>query len=335
MSLDREFAFIIGAPRSGTTWLQAMMGAHPELCTTGELKLFDFFTGPWAEAWRTLEALDETDPSRKHGLTMYWSRPQFYAFMREFLDRVYAIVVQQNPRARLILDKTPAYANHVDHILELLPQARFIHLIRDGRDVAASMNAASRGWARLWAPAEVGKAAALWKSFVLSARKAARHEGRYLEVRYEELLARGAAVLQTVFAFVGLPIDGAQAARIVESYRFDKMKAEGSAGRVGRLPEGFLREGRAGSWRDGFSPMDRYVFNEVAGDLLCALGYAEPGWWSESAYERLSTPVKAVLADRRRRSATVRRVAKTLLRPLFPGRSGVEPAHPGQVVQGR
>jgi hypothetical protein len=45
MVLEKQFLFIIGAPRSGTTWLQAMLGAHPSICTTGELKLFDLFTG--------------------------------------------------------------------------------------------------------------------------------------------------------------------------------------------------------------------------------------------------------------------------------------------------
>ena len=51
MTLDNQFVFIIGAPRSGTTWLQTMLAAHPSVCTSVELTLFDKYITSWIEIW--------------------------------------------------------------------------------------------------------------------------------------------------------------------------------------------------------------------------------------------------------------------------------------------
>jgi hypothetical protein len=67
MSLFLPAVFIVGAPRSGTTWLQAMIGAHPSICTTDELKLFNLFTGPWEESWELLLKLQKTEGAGPRG----------------------------------------------------------------------------------------------------------------------------------------------------------------------------------------------------------------------------------------------------------------------------
>jgi hypothetical protein len=53
---ERQFVFIIGAPRSGTTWLQALVGSHPSVCTSVEMTLFDCYLGPWLKRWEAPEA---------------------------------------------------------------------------------------------------------------------------------------------------------------------------------------------------------------------------------------------------------------------------------------
>ena len=163
-----------------------MLGAHPSVCTFAELKLYDSYIAPWIKAWEGQISLQKYDDFS--GLPTVWSEEELYDFLREFLTRVYERVLATKPEATILLDKHPGYSDHVEYINRLIPNARFIHVIRDGRDVVASLLAASQGWGKLWAPKDVESAASIWKKHVLAAREAHKYDGRYLEVRYEELL---------------------------------------------------------------------------------------------------------------------------------------------------
>jgi LPS sulfotransferase NodH len=335
MILDKQFLLIIGAPRSGTTWLQAMVGAHPLICTTDELKLFDFFTGPWAKSWESLLRLQKDGRgARRHGLTGVWSEDEFRHFLREFLERVYTRVLERKPEAMVILDKTPGYSEYVEHINWLIPQAKFIHLIRDGRDVVVSLQAASQGWGELWAPNKVESAAFLWKSALLAARKGQQYTGRYMEVRYEELLTNGAQILSSIFDFVGVPAKAVNAAAIFQDHQFQKMKQEGAGVQDFGLPKEFFRKGQAGDWQNALSPQQRYFINEIAGDLLGELGYAGNSWWVERWHQRFTLPLIAMLQSRSRmRSKTLQTVTRALgpvwIERIRAARTWLRPRHMG------
>jgi len=318
MTLEKQFLFIIGAPRSGTTWLQAMVGAHPLICTTDELKIFDFFTGPWGKSWQQLLKLQKDGRgARRHGLTGVWSEDEFRDFLREFLERVYARVVQKKPEATVILDKTPGYSDYVEHINWLIPQAKFIHLIRDGRDVVVSLQAASQGWGKMWAPKKTESAAALWKSTLLAARKGEQYGDRYLEVRYEDLLTNGAQILSSIFEFVGVPTKPVDAAAIFQEHQFQKMKKEGAGVQNFGLPEGFFRKGQAGDWQNSLKPNQRYSIHDTAGDLLCELGYARDSWWVEHWHQRFTLPLLAMLHSRNRMRLKTLYAIKRALGPVW------------------
>ena len=153
---DKDFVFIIGAARSGTTWLQAMVAAHESVCSTiDELKLFDFFTVPLEQSWKYLGGLQVATGGDPNGLAAMWTEEEFYQFLSEIVGRVYTQVLAKKPEATVLLDKAPGYSSHVEHISRLIPKAKFIHIIRDGRDVAASLMAAAQGWGRPWAPKDV------------------------------------------------------------------------------------------------------------------------------------------------------------------------------------
>jgi LPS sulfotransferase NodH len=318
MTLEKQFLFIIGAPRSGTTWLQAMVGAHPLISTTDELKVFDFFTGPWAKSWELLLKLQKDGRgARRHGLTGVWSEEEFRDFLREFLERVYARVLQKKPEATVILDKTPSYSDYVEHINWLIPQAKFIHLIRDGRDVVVSLHTASQGWGKMWAPKKVESAAAVWKSTLLAARKAEQYGDRYLEVRYEELLTNGAQILSSIFEFVGIPTKPADAAAIFQAHQFQKMKQEGAGVENIGLPDGFFRKGQAGDWQNSLKPSQRYSIHDTAGDMLCELGYAGDSWWVERWHQRFTLPLLAMLHSRNRMRLKTLHATKRALGPVW------------------
>lgn len=269
---DKQFLFIIGAPRSGTTWLQIMLGEHPQVCTSVELTLFDRYIGSWMETWK-----HETENAHRPGLNLFWTEAEFHGFLRDFAYQTYAKALATKPEATHVLDKRPSYSEHVESIQALLPNARFIHIIRDGRDVTTSMMAAAKDF---WFQTDtMQKSATRWQEKVLQARIASQFEGQYLEVRYEDLLTDGVATLQSVFDFCGLPITTEQVANILEQQAFDKLKdSRKSASAEFKMPPGFYRKGKMGNWQEELSLTDKQQFDEIAGGLLKELGYAQDNW---------------------------------------------------------
>src|SRR5262245_59414354 len=152
---NKQFVFIIGAARSGTTWLQAMLGSHPYVCTFGELQLYEFYTAPWVEAWKR-----QVEFGSFNGLSTVWSEEDLYYFC-EFRDKIYSKVLYSKSSSIIILEKHPGNSLYVEHINKLVPNTKFIHLIRDGRDVVVSLLAASQSWGKLWAPKDMQSAASL------------------------------------------------------------------------------------------------------------------------------------------------------------------------------
>lgn len=283
--LDKEFLFVIGSDRSGTTWLQSMIGAHPRVATTVQLTLFHTYVPAWLQSWRE-EVSYINDPHQwDMGLPVVWSEAELHAFLRGFLRRVYSRVLDKNPSATHILDKHPAYREHVAEINLLLPHAKFIHVLRDGRDVALSLMAAKDDLG--WGFGSLAEAAANWARFVAAGRRAAAFGDRYLEVRYEDLHTDGVGCMKRVFEFCDLPATEDEVARIAEAHSFQRMKAEQVAPDPGRkAPPAHYRKGVAGGWREVFTPADRYTFEVHAGTVLRELGYAGPGWWYTSRLQR-------------------------------------------------
>ena len=190
------------------------------------------------------------------------------------------------------MEKDPRYCRHVDTILRTAPHAKFLHVVRDGRDVACSMIRVAASWGREWAPAGIGGAAGLWQDSVRGAQAAAAAPAGYLEVRYEELLSdTGVDILRDVLAFCG--VDPEPAPELYARYRYgDRGRHEvlsggltwaGEAARSGAdvsFPDDFIGPGTAGRWQVRFGLEDRHAFDAVAGELLVELGYERDRSWA-------------------------------------------------------
>jgi hypothetical protein len=312
MVLDKQYLFIIGSPRSGTTWLQLMLGAHPAVCTTVELTPF-LYTSRWIFRWNK-EAEDIREDRWHIGLPMVWTEAEFYGFLHEFLERVYSPVLKTNPQATHVLDKHPTNAAFVEEIDRLIPNSRFIHVIRDGRDVAASMVAAKQQMG--FGTGTVPESAAAWKEHVEWGRKAGQFDGRYLELRYETMMIDPQATLKAVYDFCGLANTPDQIAETVQQHTFEKVKADRVSPVEGvALPKNFYRKGKVGSWQQDLPPVQRYLFDEIAGDLLVELGYAEKGWWAETAVQKYLLPLQIAFSTRQRLRQTVKKSTRRILKP--------------------
>ena len=183
-------------------------------------------------------------------------------------------------------DKTPAYLTNIGEIGEALPEARFVHLIRDGRDVALSILAMPERDRPMRAPQSAGVVAARWRKRIQRARRQSEHLPHYVEVRYERLVTEPEEVLRGVCEFVELRfvpemLDAHAGARrrLEEMNRDlssrDELPDQPAEGRL--APHALTAEppkpDRIGVWREQMSPGQVAEFEDEAGEMLTELGY--------------------------------------------------------------
>jgi hypothetical protein len=279
--------FVVGVSRSGTTLLRLMLDAHSQLAIPPETH----FIPELVEACRTQSGA----PDRAaEVITAHRRWPDFRLDAGELRERFaridpfdagealrafYGMYAEQAGKPRWG-DKTPHYTRRMPLIQEVLSEARFIHLIRDGRDVALSLLDVHFG------PDDLPKAAKRWTNWIRKARRHATRLDHYLELRYEELVSDTEAVLRRVCEFVELPFEPAMleyhhgAPDRIDEIRRDTLRPDGMshipaevrAGQHRRVSQP-PRADRIARWRTEMSPADRAAFEQVAGDLLMELGY--------------------------------------------------------------
>jgi predicted O-methyltransferase YrrM len=279
--LDRPPVFLVGAQRSGTTWLHRLLAAHPAIVSGQESHLFSAYLGAMWERWHTEERLRH-EGGRTIGLGCYLTREQFIAQMKAFADMVLGQLDGVKPNATLLLEKTPDHALYLPLIRTLYPQAPIIHLTRDGRDVVASLLAAGRtDWGKPWTPTSARDAAQRWVMWIETTRRDLTPP--FLEVRFEDLLDDGPKVLAQVFDFLGVPLPADEINAILRRYDFDASASRTAPEslvlngecreRRSQEPSEFFRQGRVGAWRRELTVEEMRDVEEVAGETLRMLGY--------------------------------------------------------------
>jgi hypothetical protein len=228
---------------------------------------------------RHVDADDFLDDVRRLQTVREWGVPldRLRARLRdgmpiaEAIAAIYEIHAEQQGKPRWG-DKTPMYMRHLPLLRRLFPSAQYVHLIRDGRDAALSFLSMPEGIAfETWAhPRSVAEFACVWRTEVAAARRHGRRvgAGRYLEIRYEDLVKGAEAVLRRVCAFAGLPYESA----MTEEYSRSGSEQRPHQQSLKRPPTPGLRD-----WRTEMAPQDVAAFEGVAGDLLRELGYETHG----------------------------------------------------------
>ena len=140
-----------------------------------------------------------------------WAAAQATRSYAEFVSALYDRFAENNDKP-LAGEKTPDYVRYIPLLNGLFPWAKFVHIIRDGRDVALSaLNWAHEGKGPgrsvLWGEHPVAACALWWRRFVESGRFSGQALGSvlYTEMKYEELVAQPKAVLAAASVFLQLP----------------------------------------------------------------------------------------------------------------------------------
>lgn len=278
--------FVVGCPRSGTTWLQRLLASHPSIDTGQESHLFDWYIGPQLRAWRKSVASEER--SRRVGLACYFREEEFIDILRSYMVALLEPMVCNVGPDQWFLEKSPSHALFLPEIHALLPQSRFIHILRDARDVVSSMLAASQSWGAHWAPGNAYSAARLWVRHVKAVRDATREIpcSHLLEVQYESLSNAPADVLARISGFLGVQWTAADIEKAIQANQPGKMKTgagtqiplggkfETESGGVVNEPPEFVRKARPGTWTDDLTFTQKAVVWGVARRTMREVGYS-------------------------------------------------------------
>jgi hypothetical protein len=284
--------FIVGCARSGTTWVNTLLGQHDEIVTGPESHIFPVL-------YRPLRAVGPTDEWRAAVLDAYDARahqaadqpllpgPHRWVERNALEDLIAAAMAAQlrgDAAARRVLqgilasffaetrsaashtvaEKTPHHLRFADQILTWWPQAKVVEVVRDGRDVCVSLDHKSRVAA--WAPTDRVAQIDSWLAAVRRGQVLrSRHDfaPRWHRVRYEDLASDATSAVTALFRFLDVAADEGTVQQSIEQSSIDKQ----------RDVLGHVRLGVVGEWRSEFSNTDRRLFDRMAHNELVSLGY--------------------------------------------------------------
>ncbi|MDX6586513.1 MAG: hypothetical protein QOI31_986 [Solirubrobacterales bacterium] len=279
--------FVVGVGRSGTTLLRLMLDAHPAVAIPPEthfaVRLVKRFSEAPMTASETAEWISSKNRWGDFGLDAAEFENRLAAHRRltagDALRDFFTLYAERHGKTRWG-DKTPIYVRQMRRIERAVPEAHFIHMIRDGRDVALSV------WDRVGKEKDATRMARLWKRRIRKARRQAEKLGHYLEVRYEDLVLETEPTLRRVAAFIDLEWDDAMLSyhehseeRMAEMDRDLPALASGRERPGSRRLDAFKltseppQATRVARWREQMEPADVEAFEDTAGDLLAELGY--------------------------------------------------------------
>ena len=315
--------FVVGRAKSGTSWLMRLLNAHPEILCKGEGRFFGrdfirenfkkqnriqpsslyraFLEAEYIRAWIERSVWTRGDDVEAHLINL--TRMATRYFLTQRLTR---------SDKRIVGDKTPLVsADIISETSRVYPEAKVIHIIRDGRDIAISLihhrwnHARDEGGIYELDPEEARRREAYrgdaggttktgeglftekmirsmargWREQVTRSREDGRAllGDKYAEIAYEDLLERPEEEVKRLLEFLRADAGNEVVRECIESASFENWSDGRKRGQED--PFSFLRKGIAGDWKNFFTEKDKLIFKEEAGDLLVELGYEKDNDW--------------------------------------------------------
>lgn len=282
---------VVGCPRSGTSLLAVMLDSHPDLAVPPETSFAGLVAGLHGASETVRQSFFDIVTADRIMVSNWSDFALDKDDFRRRLDAIEPFTVSEGMRAFYAMyaesegkprcgEKTPDYVFLMPEIAALLPEAHFIHVIRDPGDTALS-------WRKTWfAPSQdLRVLGEQWRQHVDAGRRAATLVRRYLEIRFEDLVRRPEETLKHVCAFVALPWDPAMLDyRARGAARLERLQGRQHARgpliereQRTKIHANLVREPdaeRLGVWRREMNADERRVLEDAAGPLVRELGYA-------------------------------------------------------------
>lgn len=258
-----------GSGRCGTTLMRIMLDSHKHICCGPESQFF-------FQDEIDVNVLAHNFEMSPDTITEIFQKS---ASKGEFVDKFSSEYCRLNVKKRWA-EKSPKNVIQLDYIFRTFPYARFIHMIRDGRDVSCSLRAFPRHkvvYGKLiplntWKP--IGPCIERWVSTIEDSRKYLS-DPRYLEIRYEDLVLNTRYTLEKVFSFLEEPWDD----NVLQYHTIDTPSR--NITKFPQNPEAVnpLTNNAIGRWKTDFTIEDKRLFKRMGGDLLVELGYESSNNW--------------------------------------------------------
>lgn len=224
-----------------------MIDAHPNICCpTWETGIFEKFSS-------ILNG--DVQWHFKHDPALPLSRADLLEWMQRSCDDLMQKLTSQSGKPRWA-EKTPAHVFHINLIRDLYPEAQFIHILRNGRDVVRSLQSMP------WAPRQIRWSCRRWVESVRAARDAS-HElpaSQFFELRYEDLVNDGKQTVQQLCQFLNEPFTD-------QMLEFDKPQNNSWGIKQQPLSSKPVNQHRQLTF------VERAVFSRIASKMLKDLGY--------------------------------------------------------------
>ena len=276
-----QLFFVSGAPKSGTTWLQRILDAHPEVVCSGEGHFVELVVRPLVKLKADFNAKLAMDAERVFEGEPYYE-PLTDAEVAPLARTLILHVMGKRAKGlepKAIGDKTPRYTHGLGSLSALFPKARFVNIVRNPYDVAVSMlhhayrfgheDALTLGTATHHTMA--GNSANAWfhaQNYV--AEFTAANPGRLLQIRYEDLQAEGPRVMAEVFRFIEVDDAGGLIEAALAESDFEKLSGR-KAGEENA--KSFFRKGVVGDWKGRLDDEALRIIDERCGNLMKREGY--------------------------------------------------------------
>lgn len=276
--------FICGAPKSGTTWFQRLLDAHPEVVCSGEGHFVESLFLPLGKLAKVYNKRQTLSAQRVYEGKPYYQglKPQDI----EYIARTMAGLIMSQRRipegTKCVGDKTPRYTLRMNMLARIFPSAKFIHIVRDGRDVITSTchhayRAGHRSVIDRTRPEYFKytlQCANVWVNNVRAAEEfGSKHPAVYLRVKYEDMLANTETTLSSIFQFLGVSTDEAIIRECIAKNEFKLLSGGREQGEEDK--DSYFRTGTSGGWKDFLTSSALKGIYAKAGSTLKAMGYLD------------------------------------------------------------
>jgi len=281
-TFEKDIFFVVGCQKSGTTWLEKILDGHPEMVCRGEA-IFGVVLHPALQ-----QALGAFNHHIKDRNTQVDQAGQDMLFNEAQLDYLFMTAVGlimsnwlKKPGIKAIGEKTPEHARAIELLNRYFPTAKYVHIIRDGRDVAVSgwfHNVRYIGEKFTQQFPDMPKYIRYlcqnhWIPYIQSARAFGQAAPeRYHELRYEQIHEDPRGTVRSVLEFLNVDASEQTVLQCLESGSFKNLTKGRQEGEENR--DSFFRKGVTGDWKNHFDAAAEQAFEESGGSMLRELGYA-------------------------------------------------------------
>jgi len=266
MNKKTIFVFVIGAPRSGTTWLYRMISEHCEIYSlNGSNTFLHKYMFPLMERYDREKKLF-ADRGFTRGLPSKIDKDEFENLISDYITRFYDFLPETQ---KYYVEKATDITSEIHKIKKFIQNSKFVHIIRDGRNATISEIKLRKRYGAPMGTRDLFSGSIQWKKQIIEARQnSSQFSSDVYEVKYEDLFKNTKYHLKKIFNHIGLMIENSELDRICNKYDYKSntvsMPTSSVAQDNGELHNAFITE---------MSKSDQALFEYLAGDVLKILDY--------------------------------------------------------------